>query len=144
TAQVLEIDRYRRRGRTERDWLAGVGGLELRNVIAKYPFERPHRFPGIQPNSGQRDHSRLNCGVWEKGTEQVASVTSRYQRVEMEAEIFRQPLEASQLAKGGVRSIRAGLLGHPRHIRQEKPIDVERLIAHVASQNVDDLGNFLL
>src|SRR6516225_6814029 len=36
---------------------------DLRNVIAKYPFERPHTFPGIQPNSGQRDHSRLNCGV---------------------------------------------------------------------------------
>src|SRR5215471_14793921 len=45
------------------DWLAGVGGLELRNVVAKYPFERSHRFPVIQPNSGQRDHSRLNCGV---------------------------------------------------------------------------------
>jgi hypothetical protein len=33
------------------DWLAGVGGLELRNVVAKYPFERSHRFPVIQPNS---------------------------------------------------------------------------------------------
>jgi hypothetical protein len=29
------------------DWLAGVGGLELRNVGAKYPFERSHRFPVI-------------------------------------------------------------------------------------------------
>jgi hypothetical protein len=63
---------------------------DLRNVGAKYPLERSPRFPGIQPNSGQRDHSRLNCGVWENGTEQVASVTSRYRRVEMEAEIFRQ------------------------------------------------------
>ena len=24
----------------------------LRNVVANYPFERPHRFPGIQPSSG--------------------------------------------------------------------------------------------
>src|SRR5262245_35802979 len=29
-----------------RDCLAGVGGLELRNVVAKYPFARSHRFPG--------------------------------------------------------------------------------------------------
>jgi hypothetical protein len=27
-----------------------VVGLELRNVVAKYPFERSHGFPGIQPN----------------------------------------------------------------------------------------------
>jgi hypothetical protein len=43
--------------------VAGVGGLELKNVGAKYPFENSHRFPGIQPNSGHRDHSRLSCGV---------------------------------------------------------------------------------
>jgi hypothetical protein len=42
--------------------VAGHVGLEIRNVVAKYPFERSHRFPGIQPNSGHRDHSRLNCG----------------------------------------------------------------------------------
>jgi hypothetical protein len=29
--------------------------LELRNVVAKYPFESSHRFPRIQPNSGPRD-----------------------------------------------------------------------------------------
>src|SRR5215471_1452814 len=28
------------------DCVAGVGGLELRNVVANYPFERSHRFPG--------------------------------------------------------------------------------------------------
>jgi hypothetical protein len=28
---------------------------DLRNVDAKYPFERSHRFPVIQPNSGRRD-----------------------------------------------------------------------------------------
>ena len=43
------------------DCVAGVGGLELRNVVANYPFERSHRFPGIQPNSGRRDCSRLSC-----------------------------------------------------------------------------------
>jgi CheY-like chemotaxis protein len=38
-------------------------GLELRNVIAKYPCERSHGFPGIQRNSGHRDYSRLSCCV---------------------------------------------------------------------------------
>jgi hypothetical protein len=47
------------------DCLAEVVGLELRNVVVKYPFERSHGFPGIQPNSGHRDYSRLSCGVWE-------------------------------------------------------------------------------
>ena len=28
---------------------------DLRNVVAKYPFGRSHRFPVIQPNSGHRD-----------------------------------------------------------------------------------------
>src|SRR6266478_4471101 len=45
------------------DCVAGHVGLELRNVDANYPFERSHRFAGIQPNSGQGDHSRLSCGV---------------------------------------------------------------------------------
>jgi hypothetical protein len=35
----------------------------LRNVDANYPFERSHRFAGIQPNSGFGDYSRLSCGV---------------------------------------------------------------------------------
>ena len=35
--------------------------VELRNVVAKYPFERSHRFPVIQPNSGHRDYSRSSC-----------------------------------------------------------------------------------
>src|SRR6266540_3557333 len=34
---------------------------DLRNVGAKYPFERSHRFAGIQPNSRHRDNSRLSC-----------------------------------------------------------------------------------
>src|SRR5256714_4577654 len=47
------------------DCVAGVGGLELRNVVANYPFERSHRFAGIQPNSGFGDYSRLSCGLAE-------------------------------------------------------------------------------
>src|SRR5262249_34232437 len=35
--------------------------LKLRNVVTKYPFERLHRFPVIQPNSGHRDYSRSSC-----------------------------------------------------------------------------------
>jgi hypothetical protein len=44
------------------DCVAEVVGLELRNVVANYPFERSHRFVGIQPNSGHRDYARLGCG----------------------------------------------------------------------------------
>jgi hypothetical protein len=45
------------------DWLAGHVGLELRNVVANYPFESSRGFPGSEPNSGHRDHSRLSCGA---------------------------------------------------------------------------------
>jgi hypothetical protein len=45
------------------DCVAGHVRLELRNVATKYPFERSHRFPGIQPNFGDRDRSRLSCEV---------------------------------------------------------------------------------
>jgi hypothetical protein len=45
--------------------MAGHVGLELRNVVANYPFETSHRFRGIQPNSGHGDYSRLSCGVRE-------------------------------------------------------------------------------
>ena len=45
------------------DCLAGHVRLELRNVVANYPFERSHRFPEIQPNSGHGDYSRLSCGA---------------------------------------------------------------------------------
>jgi hypothetical protein len=47
------------------DCVAGHVRFELRNVAANYLFERSHRFPGIQPNSGHRDYSRLSCGVAE-------------------------------------------------------------------------------
>src|SRR5262249_16271735 len=45
------------------DCLAGHVGLELRNVDVNYPFERSHRFAGIQRNSGFGDYARLSCGV---------------------------------------------------------------------------------
>ena len=41
------------------------GGLELRNVAANYPFERSHRFAGIQPNYAHGDYSRLSCVLGE-------------------------------------------------------------------------------
>jgi hypothetical protein len=34
-----------------------------RNVDTNYPFERSHRFAGIQPNLGFGDYSRLSCRV---------------------------------------------------------------------------------
>jgi hypothetical protein len=42
--------------------VAGHVRFELRNVGANYLFERSHEFPGIKPNSGHRDYSRLSCG----------------------------------------------------------------------------------
>jgi hypothetical protein len=47
------------------DCVAGHVRLELRNVGTKYSFERSHRFREIQPNSGDRDYSRLSCGTGE-------------------------------------------------------------------------------
>ena len=44
----------------ETDCVAGHMRLELRNVVPNCPFERSHRFGGIQPNSGHRDYSRLS------------------------------------------------------------------------------------
>ena len=44
--------------------LAGHVRFELRNVVANYPFERSHRFPGIKPNSGHRDYSRFELRRW--------------------------------------------------------------------------------
>jgi hypothetical protein len=41
--------------------VAEVVGFELRNVVAKYPFERSCEFPGFQPNSGHRDYARLSA-----------------------------------------------------------------------------------
>ena len=54
-----------------------------------------------------------------------------------------RPEDIRKLRSGQFTGFLFKLFGHPRHVRQEQPIDVERLVAHVASQNVDDLGNFL-
>src|SRR6516162_8790985 len=45
---------------TANDDMAGVGGLELRNVVAKNPFERSHRFPGILHSMLQLREDRCN------------------------------------------------------------------------------------
>jgi hypothetical protein len=45
------------------DCVAGVGGLELRNVVANYLFESSPGFPRSAPNFGHGDHSRLSCGA---------------------------------------------------------------------------------
>src|SRR5215217_318351 len=50
------------------NWLAELVGFELRNVVAKYRLERSHGFPGIRPNPGHRDYSRLSCGVWKRSS----------------------------------------------------------------------------
>ena len=52
-------------GRMETHCLAGHAGLELRNVVANYPFERSHRFAGIQPKPATETISRLSYGVGE-------------------------------------------------------------------------------
>ena len=53
-------------GPQRRDCLAGHVRFELRNVGANYPFERSHGFPGIKPDSGHRDCSRLSCSAGDK------------------------------------------------------------------------------
>ena len=35
----------------------------ISEMFAKYPFERSHRFPMNPAKSGDRDYSRLSCGV---------------------------------------------------------------------------------
>src|SRR5258708_3691250 len=64
---VIGQDHAKRRDRAWRwrrpDCVAGHVGLELGNVVSNYPFERSHRFAGIQPNSGFGDCSRLSCGL---------------------------------------------------------------------------------
>src|SRR6266702_4112560 len=47
------------------DCLAGHVRLELRDVVANYPFESSRGFPRSEPNSGHGDHSRLSCGLAE-------------------------------------------------------------------------------
>jgi hypothetical protein len=66
--RLLRARRKRRRSSANGWWrpdcVAGHVRFELRNVAANYPFERSHRFAGIQPKYGHRDCSRLSCGIW--------------------------------------------------------------------------------
>jgi len=50
----------------ETDCVAGHVRLELRNVVANYPFESSRGFPGSEPDSGHGDHSRLSCSEQKK------------------------------------------------------------------------------
>src|SRR5438552_4914173 len=59
---LLQGSKRRTRAQTP-DCVAGHVRFEIRNVEANYPFERLHRFAGIQPNSGFGDHSRLSCSA---------------------------------------------------------------------------------
>jgi hypothetical protein len=43
--------------------MAGHVGLELRNVVANYPFESSRGFPRSEPNFGRVDHSHLSCSA---------------------------------------------------------------------------------
>ncbi len=81
------------------DCVAGHVRFELRNVAANYPFERSHKFPGIQPNSGRRDYSRLSCGV--------AACPS--------ASVRESQRRRGRRALAGERSKRSGSLAVPPH-----------------------------
>src|SRR5437870_5442904 len=48
---------------------------DLRNVVAKYPFERSHKFPGIQPNSA----NAVSATLYEKLSFEGASKNSSRQ-----------------------------------------------------------------
>jgi hypothetical protein len=55
----------------EADCVAGHVRLELKNVVANYPFERSHRFPGARSNFSHGDDSPLSCGVAETSSRLV-------------------------------------------------------------------------
>ena len=76
--------------------MADVVGLELRNVVAKYPFERPHEFLGIQPNSGFGDYSRLSCGV---GDTQLARISAGMLARATPAELARSRIPAMETSR---------------------------------------------
>jgi hypothetical protein len=47
------------------DCVAGVVGLELRNVAINYPFERSHKFAGCSRIRATENCSRLSCAAGE-------------------------------------------------------------------------------
>jgi len=60
---VIAIGPRRAAHLRETDCVAGHVRLELRNVVANYPFEGSHKFVGIEPNSRHRDYSHLICAL---------------------------------------------------------------------------------
>src|SRR6266550_3904074 len=81
--RLAGVDRQHRRSSANGWWrpdcVAGVVGLELRNVGANYPFEKSRRFPAIQPNLVTGDGSRLSRGVADYGQYSILDST-RYRR----------------------------------------------------------------
>ena len=74
--------------------MAGVVGIELRNVVAIYPFERSRRFPESSRILATETIPRLSCGI-EGDAAQAASrrivrrVTARWMIKRGEPSIFR-------------------------------------------------------
>src|SRR5213595_2876685 len=62
---------------------------DLRNVVAKYPFERSHRFPLTEPNSGRRDYSRSSCGVADMQLGRKPGISAGMLRVRRQPELAR-------------------------------------------------------
>src|SRR5262249_27635591 len=101
-------------GRMETHCLAGVGGLKLRNVVAKYPFERSHRFPLI----GRIPATANSFGVFRQTILIVAAFASR--NADPHPTMGRPPV--LPLGSMGGRSIRTrGEAGFGRN--SVKPID---------------------
>jgi len=56
---IFEVLTAARKSRWRPDCLAGHVRFELRNVVTNYPFERSHRFAGIQPiGAARKAHER--------------------------------------------------------------------------------------
>jgi hypothetical protein len=87
------------------DCLAGQRGLELGNVVPKYPFERSHRFPGTRPNFSHRDYSRLSCDVGSTQFRPSAKISAGCLRGRWSsrriAELARLPRSAAPITKIG-------------------------------------------
>jgi hypothetical protein len=78
-----------------------VVGLELRNVVANYPFERAQDLRGFQPNSGHRDYSRLSCAA---GEMQLAVPFSDVTEFQMAAAVGRETIVRAPIA-GSIRAL---------------------------------------
>jgi hypothetical protein len=87
---------------TETDCVAGHVGLELRNVVANYPFESSRGFPRSEPNFGRVDHSRLSCraGHTQLGERQAPSPASKYAPCRTRASRTRITIARAQREEG--------------------------------------------